>query len=160
MKNRKMLYILIPLVAGIWGAILWKVLDYQPSGEDSNPYTLNATKEAMADTISYELKFNYNDPFLRSSGRIASVGSSKDKVRANNIKQVEIANSTSVIQPSNLIYRGEISGHRYKLGLLEMEGNKVLVRERSVVGEYTILSVETDSLTLLYCDKRFTYGKQ
>lgn len=160
MKNKKTLYIMIPLVVAIWGLIIWKIIDYQPSDRDAISQFLPAIEEIMSDTVKYELSFDYRDPFLRSSGRSASAGKPKSKQRANNIKQVDLTKETPITKPATLIYRGEISGHRYKVGLLEMEGNKVLVREHTAVGEYTILSVETDSLTLSYCDKRFTYEKQ
>jgi len=151
---------MIPLVVAIWGVIIWKIIDYQPSDRNTTSQFLPATEETMTDTAKYELSFDYRDPFLRSSVRSASASKSLSKQRANNIKQVDLTNETSVSKPATLIYRGEISGHRYKVGLLEMEGDKVLVREHTEVGEYTILSVETDSLTLSYCDKRFTYEKQ
>jgi hypothetical protein len=151
---------MIPLVVAIWGLIILKIIDYQPSDRDAISQFLPTVEESMADTARYELNFDYRDPFLRSSVRSASAGKSTSKQRANNIKQVDLSKQTQVTKPSTLIYRGEISGHRYKVGLLEMKGNKVLVREHTDVGEYTILSVETDSLTLSYCDKRFTYEKQ
>ena len=151
---------MIPLVVAIWGIIIWKIIDYQPSDQDATSRFLPATEEIMTDTAKYELSFSYRDPFLRSSVRTASTGKSPSKKRANNIKQVDLTKAATVTKPATLIYRGEISEHRYKVGLLEMEGNKVLVREHTEVGEYTIHSVETDSLTLSYCDKRFTYEKQ
>lgn len=160
MKNKRTLYILIPLVATIWGVVIWKVIDYQPSGQDTNHLFLPIAEETTDEITRYELSFGYRDPFLRSSVRSASVSSSKKRERANNIIKVEITKVAAVTRPADLIYHGEISGHRHKVGLLEIEGNKVLVSESSMVGEYTILSVETDSLIISYRDKRFTYGKQ
>jgi hypothetical protein len=160
MKNKKTLYILIPLVGLIWGVVICKVIDYQPSDKDINSYALQATEEHNVDTTKYELRFGYRDPFLRSSVRPATNSSSGKLAKANNIKQVEMSNLSPVTRPSDLVYRGEIEGHRYKLGLLEVAGKRVLVREQSTVGEYTILAVESDSLILRYCEKRFTYGKQ
>lgn len=160
MKNKKTLIVLVPLVLLIWGLILWKVLDYQSAdgGAGQNMYT--SGEDPIADTTSYDLRFGYRDPFLRSYSGSRSSESSKSKVRANNIKQVEIAKVANVVRPASLVYRGEIKGHRCKLGLLEVEGKKMLVSEHSTVGEYIILSVYSDSLTLSYRDKQFTYGKQ
>lgn len=160
MKNKKTLYILIPLVALIWGVVIWKVIDYQPSDSDSKPYVFHASEEKDVDTGRYELRFGYGDPFLRSSQRRATAATSGNKTKANKIKQVDLTNVATVSRPADLVYRGEITGHRYKLGLLEVAGKRILVREHSVVGEYTILAVYSDSLTLSYSDKRFTYGKQ
>jgi len=160
MKNKKTLYILIPLVTSIWGLVIWKLIDYQPSGEDCSQYILTETEEIATDTARYELRFGYRDPFLRSSLRSVSAGSSKKRKKANNIKQIESTKVAATTKPVNLVYRGEVSGHRCKLGLVELEGDKVLVSEHSMVGAYTILSIETDSLILSYFDKRFTYGKE
>jgi len=160
MKNKKTLYILIPLVGLIWAVVIWKVIDYQPSDKDINPYTIQISEDQDVDTSKYELRFGYRDPFLRSSLRPTSSPSSGKPAKANNIKQVEMSGLSPVTRPPDLVYRGEIEGHRYKLGLLEVAGKQVLVREKSSVGEYIILAVESDSLTLRYCEKSFTYEKQ
>jgi hypothetical protein len=160
MKNKKLLFILIPLVAVIWGLIIWRILDYQSSGDHSNQQTLPVAEANQKDTAKYLLSFGYSDPFLRQSVHQKSAGPPNGNSRSNNIKQVDITKPATISRPADLVYRGEITGHRYKLGLLEVAGSKVLVREQSVVGEFTILMVDTDSLVLSFYDKRFTYAKQ
>ena len=91
MKNKKTLFLLIPLVLVIWGVVIWKLIDYQPSGENSCQHFLTKTEEIATDTARYELRFGYRDPFLRSYVRAVSIGSSKKRKKTNNIKQIDFS---------------------------------------------------------------------
>jgi len=160
MKNKKTLYILIPLVAIIWGVVIWRVIDYKPSSQDLTFQAPAIIEEPSLDTIPYKLTFDYKDPFLRNSYRSGTSTRAKTKKKSNNIKKVDLSPEAVVKRPEGLVYRGEVSGRRSELGLLEMDSLRVLVRENSVLGDYTIESVQSDSLIIIYKDKRFTYGKQ
>jgi len=160
MKNKKTLYILIPLVAIIWGIIVWRVIEFQPSHEDITFQPPLSTEEIEVDPIPYKLTFAYRDPFLRNTYKSGSATNSKSKKKSNNIKAVDLAKVAEVKRPEGLVYRGEISGRRRELGLLEIDGRRVLISENSVLGDYTIESVQSDSIIIIYQDKRFTYGKQ
>lgn len=160
MKNKKTLYFLIPLVALIWGIVIWKAFAYKPSSTaEVIPHYSMAVQEEL-DTLRYEVIANYRDPFLRSSSGRAPKTVSQAKKRENNMKKVKVNSVHGTPRPEGLVYHGLIDGRQDRVGLLELGSSRLLVEEDSMVKEYRILSVEPDTLRISYQEKVFAYGKQ
>ncbi len=160
MKNKKTLYILIPLVALIWGIVIWKVFAYKPSNQQGVYTRITGEKKTQGDTSRYVLVADYRDPFLRSSRTSGSTTQAVDRKKANNIKNVKTNSVTGIKKPTGLVYHGLIAGNQEKVGLLEIGERKMLIEESHMVGDYKILAVEQDTLRISYQDKEFSYGKQ
>lgn len=160
MKNKKTLYILIPSVALIWGLIIWKVVDFSSEGSGLPGDGIYLSETVETDTSRYELKIDYRDPFLRRSRQPVVTSASQPAQRENNIRNVDIKSMKVPLRPEGLVYRGVISCKEERIGLLEIGPQKRLVKEKSLVGEYEIVSVENDSLRINYMEKVFVYGKQ
>lgn len=160
MKNRKALYILLPLVALIWGIVIWKVFAYKPSSQNVVYKQYPAEMQAEADTSRYVLMAGYKDPFLRSSRISMIANGTETNKKNNNIKQVKINGVTDITKPANLVYHGLIDGNHDRIGLLEIGEKKLLIEEKSIIGAYSILSVEPDTLIIIYQEKEFAYGKK
>ena len=67
MKNKKLTYILVPLVLIVWGLIIYRIFNTIHNTDDSpllnTPIaTINGEKNTLLDTFSLQL--NYRDPFL------------------------------------------------------------------------------------------------
>lgn len=157
MKNRRTLYILIPLVAVIWGIIIWQFFSYQPVLNKGEFRMTESHESIPEDSARYELNTRYRDPFLRFHHFTTSPD---DQKKANNIKTVKLNSVTALKQPEGLIYRGVISGNNTRIGLLEIGGKKLLIRENSTVSGYRIVTVGSDSLKISYHDKLYAYAKQ
>lgn len=160
MKNKKTLYLLIPLVALIWGVVIWKVFDFKPSDPQRAISPFEVEEQRMVDTIKYAVEANYRDPFLRASYTKVGTTGRPEKRKENNIKNVKIHSVTGTPKPTGIVYRGLIACDLDRVGMLEIGDKKMLIEENGVVEEYRILSVEPDSLRLLYMEKEFSYGKQ
>lgn len=160
MKNKKTLYILIPSVALIWGLIIWKVIDFSSDGSDLPSDGIHFTETLEVDSSRYELKTDYRDPFLRRARPSTYKPSSQPEKRENNIRKVDVKSMKGPVRPEELVYRGVIACEEERIGLLEVGPQKRLVKEKSLVGEYEIISVENDSLRISYMEKIFVYGKQ
>ena len=160
MKNKKTLYLLIPLVALIWGVVIWKVFDYKPSDLQSSISPFEVEEQRMEDTIKYVVEANYGDPFLRVSYTKVGTTGRQDKRKENNIKNVKIHSVTGIPKPTGIVYHGLIACDQERVGMMEIGEKKILIEENGVVEEYRILSVEPDSLRILYKEKEFSYGKQ
>jgi len=160
MKNRKTLYILIPSVALIWGLIIWKVLDFEKEEILISSHGLSINEVGKVDTTHYKLTINYGDPFLRRARQTKVAASSQPAKRENRIKKVDMKSMTGPVKPVGLVYRGLISCNEERIGLLEFGEQKRLIKEKSMIGEYKIISVENDSLTIVYQEKEYVYGKQ
>ncbi len=157
MKNKRTLYVLIPLVAVIWGIIIWQFSSYQPVRNDGELSITESHDSVMEDSARYDLNTRYRDPFLRSR---QFAPKQNDKKKTNNIKTVKLNSVTALKQPEGLIYRGVISGNHTRIGLLEIGGKKLLIRENSTVSEYRIVTVGSDSLKIRFHDKLYAYAKQ
>ena len=160
MKNKKTLWILIPLVLGIWGLILWKLLDYSSEDTSSSIVTLTYPESIAEDTAEYVLALNYRDPFLRSSWSPGTTKPATQKTKKNNIRKVNIQSLKGPEKPAELKYKGAIQCNNSRIGLLEVAGERKLVSENTTLGQYAILKVEDDSLRISYMDKEFSYGKE
>lgn len=160
MKNKKTIYILVPLVALIWGVVIWKVFAYKPSGSaEVIPHYISDIPEE-ADTLRYVVSANYRDPFLRSPKSTGPKKVTPGKKRENNIQKVRVNSVHGTSKPEGLVYHGLIDGRQDRVGLLELGSNRMLVEEGSMVVEYKILSVEPDTLRISYQKKVFAYGRQ
>lgn len=67
MKNKKTLYLLVPLVVGLWGLIGYRIWStVQPTEEAVEPIALAPISRAAVDTAAvYVPTLNYADPFLK-----------------------------------------------------------------------------------------------
>ncbi len=160
MKNRKTLYILIPSVALIWGLILWKVLDFNNEEILISTHGLSINEAAVDDPTPYKLTINYSDPFLRRSRKTTVSAASQPSKRENRIKNVDVKSMKGPVKPVGLVYHGLISCNEERIGLLEIGEQKRLIKEKNIIGEYKIISVENDSLRIGYQEKEYVYGKQ
>jgi hypothetical protein len=160
MKNRKALFILVPLVVLVWGLIIRQVFSYRSDSADARPARVNVAQEPGADTSRYVLMANYRDPFLRYSVNTSVESSPSTRKRANNIKVVKTGSIKIPERPEGVIYRGIISSHDNRVGLLEIGEQRLLIREHSSIRDFMVLSMSKDSLKIEYHDKEFTYEKQ
>lgn len=160
MKNKKTLYILIPSVALIWGLIIWKVVSFKKDDVHALPPGQAMIVAAEVDTSRYQVNINYGDPFLRRARQMQATKSDQPSKRENRIKKVDVKSMTGPKRPENLVYRGVISCNEERIGLLEVGPQKRLIKEKSLIGDFQVISVEIDSLRILYHEKEYAYGKQ
>lgn len=88
MKNKKSIYILLPLVLFIWGAILYQFFSFT-SSEDippviSNGISLKPIKMVKRDSIA--INTNYRDPFLGKMYSTEKVKSTKKKASSKKLE--------------------------------------------------------------------------
>ncbi|HAA10695.1 MAG TPA: hypothetical protein DCE41_02965, partial [Cytophagales bacterium] len=67
MKNKKTLYLLVPLVVGLWGLIGYRVWDaVKPEEEEIDPISIVPLAASQADSVAlYVPDLQYPDPFLK-----------------------------------------------------------------------------------------------
>lgn len=157
MKNKKTLYLLIPLVSIIWGIIIWQILSYRAKEtETSVTFSVEGTTETE-DTISYVLVANYRDPFLRNT--IVKIDKKESATRNNNIITLKV-NNTVAVGPPTLFYSGKISHKNISTGLVRYKGYKYLVKENQNIDDLEIISLGSDSIRIRFNKKIYTYGKK
>jgi len=147
LKGKKGLYILLPLVAFIWGAIVYQILDAF-SDEDTTVTTTTAMTFSKIEnktrdpfTIS-EIK---RDPFLGTMYKPKKVVIKKPKPK---IKKPEI--NWPTIQ-----YKGLVTGSQNGTAvyLIQINGADQLMKRKDIINEVTLIKGSPASITVKYKGK-------
>lgn len=111
MKNRKSIYILLPIVLFIWGLVVYQFYSFarnEVKSNEKNSFTFKPIAIKPRDTSS--INVNYRDPFL-------------GKMYSNNTKIVSPKRSTKVTKPElpktpiilqTILYKGIVSDTKNK----------------------------------------------
>ncbi|MBR8534939.1 hypothetical protein KDU71_05150 [Carboxylicivirga sediminis] len=152
MKNKKSLYILIPLAVVVWGTIFWKV--FSGSGNNSTvEYQSNqvlSNKEISKDTIRRQLSYNYSDPFLKNQ--------TKPSVEQPQEPKNEQRTINRVVRWPMVEFKGTVKSRRKNrtMAILQISSRKYLVRENELKDQVKVLAITPDSIGLEYQnDKRY-----
>jgi hypothetical protein len=144
LKNRKITYLLLVLVAIIWGMIFYRI--YSNFGgnkmvEKKLPHSVGIVKHDQHDTIE-TLSLNYPDPFLKGEERSSDPSSLefKDPLPSpvSNWPQIE--------------YRGLLTSNNNNesTGLLRIQNTDLLVKQGKVYAAIRIKTLSRDSIFLEY----------
>lgn len=157
MKNKKLIYILIPLVMLVWGLIFYKIyLKIKgPADDDIKIYSVG--KEIIVDNQvdTIKLMLYYRDPFLSYSFHLVSrrtpgFGSSllnSDKKKKPDFIWPEIKYDGMIVN----------SKTKRKTGLINFEKSSLLVQEGDLVKGYKIVKLFADSVIISYSKNKKTF---
>ena len=84
LKNKKAIYILLPLVLIIWGALIWRIFNMSSNDEEVAyiPPVSNPKKIQDSDSV-FTISVNYRDPFLGNmASSVANSGQNADKQKS------------------------------------------------------------------------------
>ena len=142
------MYVLLPIVLGIWGFIGWKIYAGLQGNEAEHiaalPHTPGTGNEHVPDT--FQLAANYRDPFLGKS----NIPSAHVAGGSGNSKPSQLPKQANLPVAKNwpeVIYGGMI---RKKEGLpfalLNVGGQDHLVKAGEQAGEVQVLVIYRDSI--------------
>lgn len=172
MKNKKLKYVLIPLVIIVWGLIFYKVFSYS---NDDEPILVvsqntNIKTEVIQEKDSFELSLQYADPFLKKNKAIrsrdypASVQSENNTIQGARINARN--NRRKPIPPSfkatEISYGGEIINDNSKhiTAVIRVAGNNKLLSDGDITGQVEILRIFNDSIHVVDQGKERTIFKK
>lgn len=152
MKNKTLTYILVVVVVGIWGIILYRIFDAVKSGDDSvAPAAIKQEKEAYNDFSipkdTTKLMLNYRDPF--------GITKQKDTV-AKAINLAHVAKVASPLKPainwSFITYSGFIRNPASKklIALVNINGQNLTLVEGETKNRVKLLRNLRDSIKISY----------
>ncbi len=157
MKNKKLTYVLIPLVAVVWGLIFYKIyLQVKGPGNEAQIIPLKSEGIVTVAPDTIRLKLNYRDPFLSYSFDHEKINR---PVFASSLPtDVPIVRKPEFIWPS-IKYDGMIvnSKTKRKTGLLSFETASYLVKEGDEVKGYKIVKLFADSVIIRYSKQKRTF---
>ena len=160
MKNKKLLYLLLPLVLLVWGMIFYRVFRVTPGAPpDEIKYTHAEKKppagwiKSLPDTIAV----NYPDPFLKKYIDAPVKETVKKEAKVTVPKKV-VPKAPPVNWADLRFYgttRNEASGTT--LAMVAFRGSGSSVREQETVGDFTVKKIGKNFLTVLRGDSTHTY---
>jgi hypothetical protein len=159
LKNRKLLYILIPATVFIWGAIAYTVvkqLHYSDQGLEENYLPFTSTK---ADTVTneYELQANYRDPFR--TGNFQSESSKRSRNTSGNVNNRNTTIQQRFIYWPGIEYMGVIMNNKKQVALLCIEGANLLMQEGEERKQVKVLKIYSDSVQLSFQGQNKVFRK-
>lgn len=144
LKNKKLVYLLLPLVLVIWGLIFYRIYANLHGKPKSPSFSKQITKEIdVRDKEEIpQLSLNYPDPFLKNT----SISSGEKKT---NPKHPD--NLVSPINWPMITYRGMLRSEQAKhnvTGFLRVGTTDMLVHMGDVARELAVLRIAKDSILL------------
>jgi len=151
MKNKKMLYILLPLVLFVWGLIFYKVYNSINSSNQivsEPPATTNLNDSNLYKMDTFSIFNNYRDPYLTKAVSVVK-GNSHTINKPIPDKSIQV--HTEVKWPS-IIYNGVIKSKKSlkKLVLLKINGESNFMSTGTSSMGVEILDIYNDSIKVNY----------
>ncbi len=162
MKNRKLLYILIPATAIVWGAIAWTIISNMKGSADYNQEDYLPYSEVHSDTIEegYTLLANYPDPF--KAQRISSPVTTVQKKATSQPKYKRTARRTTLMRRvvwPQVEYYGVIMNKDQRLALLRINNAKTILQTGDENNQIKLLKIYNDSVQLVYENEEKIFRK-
>jgi hypothetical protein len=162
MKNKKLLYILIPIVLLVWGVIIYRIFNVV-NGSGSNEvrksaFVENTVNENLIDTFS--IHPNYRDPFI---SKRAKKTTSENKIISTVTKPDLIKKVSNVVVPlsdkwPSLVYNGLIKNEKSnkQLALVLINGQSNILQLGNVSEGVELTKIFRDSIEVKFnSEKRF-----
>ncbi|WP_103865336.1 hypothetical protein [Aquimarina sp. I32.4] len=147
LKGKKGLYVLLPLVAFIWGAIVFQVVG---AFSDEDPVVMGTEEVSVApiktkERERFKLGVVERDPFLGTLYKPKKKKISTVKVRVK---------KTVLVWPS-IQYKGVVSGqgNTNAIYLIEINNADQLIKLRQTISEVTLVKAFSSSVRLRYKGK-------
>lgn len=142
MKNKKLTYLLVPLVILIWGALFIKIyLNFHQKNvalQSIGP-EIPVLKTSQTDSV-FTLVLDYPDPFLKE---VESISYQSDPF------SLKGANSKSGINWPGIEYMGFLSKNKSECtGLLRFGDSNLLVKQGHIYSGLKVLAITRDSINV------------
>ena len=156
MKNKKVTYILLPLVIIVWGLVIYRIFfEGKTKPENISAVAKPLIKESSKEEKStYKLIANYRDPFL-SNIKQSVVETENIKEKEENNRSANLRRRRTNISRTRwpeISYGGFIEGNKdQKITiLLSIKNRDYLVQEGDTIDKIFIKAFYGDSLLVVY----------
>ncbi len=162
MKNKKILYLLIPAVLFIWGLVIYQFFSYfeTPDFPLSSVGNIKLTNQEVESPDTFQLLKKYADPF-RMGKRVVTSGidgeSAPQKKKTSGRKE---RRRYVRLHWGKIRYLGQIEAKNDKIGLVWIAGKNHLLRESEERDGYKITALYEDSVIILYNNEERTFLKK
>jgi hypothetical protein len=154
MKSKTSLWILIPAVLGIWGAIGWNVYSAMNGDEDNATVKTIASSQQTENKVApdtFELLLDYPDPFTNDPYKQKTTAAVIHNT--NNHQHTAIASAPKEdAQWPTIIYSGLVKqpATGKMLGFLSVNGESYFVKVGDEVGGVRVIAITGEEILLSY----------
>lgn len=148
MKNKKSIYILLPVVLFIWGTVMYQFFSFsgidQKTITESNDFKIKPLQLKERDTFS--INVNYRDPFLGKVNSSVSIS----KKNTHKIKK-EPKIEEPLVWPT-ILYKGIVSDTKEKITIymLIINGKTCLMKKGETENEVFLKDGDRESIYVKY----------
>lgn len=149
MKSKKSIYLLLPLVLGIWGLVGYRV--YKMTRPD-NSFALNPVyKDRDSNEFNYQqrisLLLQYADPFLKE---IPDATSEQVQNEFAALFTTNPAPEKPKLVWPEISFKGVLSGNERRLAVLEVDKKRYLAATGDSILQLQVMKLYPDSIILEY----------
>ena len=149
-----MIYILLPVCLGIWGYIIWYVVQATNRNQPIVQTTQSNIKKVNAPVVpdTFSLLLDYDDPFL---GKRTTKRSATQRVSSSN-RSIRKKNESIKEEPPkpwpNIVYKGLVKNqHTGKwVALMEVNGQSHVLRSGQAVEDLTLIHLSEEKISLTW----------
>ncbi|SHM96918.1 hypothetical protein [Flavobacterium chilense] len=149
MKNKKNIYILLPIVLFVWGAVLFQLFSFTSSDEtiiENNPeFTIKPLK--INKRQSFTIDVNYRDPFLGKMYAANTV-----QTTTNTTKTTKVTKPKETLVWPTILYKGLISDtkDKNKIFMLIIDNKNYYMKIGDTENEIFLKSGDKESVYVKY----------
>ncbi|WP_281335990.1 hypothetical protein [Flavobacterium eburneipallidum] len=148
MKNKKSIYILLPIVLFIWGMLIYQFFSFSASDDSlaTAPMEFNIKPFKLKERTPFSINVDYRDPFL---GKMYAVSTAKT-AKANGTKKL-VKPKETLIWPV-IQYKGMISDSKQKskLYILVIDGHNFYMKKGDTENEVYLKDGDKESVYVKY----------
>ena len=147
MKNKKLLYILVPLTILIWGAVVFTIISHtRPDNAPDMNYGVELRNEVDTAGNKYTLLANYRDPFRYGSSQKPAAVKKPVQQKSQTVRN---QNPVRVNWP-DIEYKGSITNNNDKVALIRINNRNFLLKEGEARDNIMLVRMYPDSVNLEY----------
>lgn len=147
MKNKKITtYLLLAASVVIWGAIAWRLVKVFKKEETVVQNAQPRPEVRKPDSVI--LLLNYEDPFLKDTMGQTSPWEEVSEINQENREPAFLSQEPEVVQGPAFKFKGLLKAGKKSYGLLDLEGETIMVSPREKIGDFYIVSITSDKLVV------------
>lgn len=150
MKNKKNIYILLPLVLLVWGAVLFQLFSFTNPDEVSAPDNPEFTFKPMKvnKRESFNINVNYRDPFL---GKMYANETNAKPKKTHSVSPKTFKQPEALVWPK-ITYKGSIADSKGKntIYMLIIDGKNYYMKIGDTENDVFLKSGDKESVYVKY----------
>lgn len=147
MKNKKITTsLLLAASVIIWGIIAWKLFKVFSKDEVVAQIAQHRPEAKRSDSVV--LLLNYDDPFLKELPGNPQQDGTETEFQQDNPEMDQYFQEPELVQGPAFKFKGMMKAGKKSYGLLDLNGETIMVSPKEKIGDFLIVSVTADKMVV------------